>query len=90
MFVCPDRCVIGECEGDFVQSVQQTFAAERAEQAWAYPEAVASYEDALSLIPKDDDRRRSIGLRRTVAGIRHEHTVMEEEQLKRLAADGSA
>ncbi len=65
-------------------------AAERAEQAWAYPEAVASYEDALSLIPKDDDRRRSIGLRRTVAGIRHEHTVMEEEQLKRLAADGSA
>ena len=65
-------------------------AAERAEQAWAYPEAVALYEDALSLIPKDDDRRRSIGLRRTVAGIRHEHTVMEEEQLKRLAGDGSA
>jgi class 3 adenylate cyclase len=64
-------------------------AAERAEQAWAYPEAVALYEDALGLIPKDDDRRRSIGLRRTVAGIRHEHTVMEEEQLKRLAADGS-
>ncbi|TMK21017.1 MAG: hypothetical protein E6G65_05760 [Actinobacteria bacterium] len=65
-------------------------AAERAEQAWAYPEAVALYEDALGLIPRDDDRRRSIGLRRTVAGIRHEHTVMEEEQLKRLAADGSA
>ena len=65
-------------------------AAERAEQAWAYPEAVELYEDALSLFPKDDDeRRRSIGLRRTVAGIRHEHTVMEEEQLKRLAGDGS-
>jgi predicted ATPase len=65
-------------------------AAERAEQAWAYPEAVELYEDALSLIPKDDDeRRRSIGLRRTVAGIRHEHTVMDEEQLKRLAGDGS-
>jgi hypothetical protein len=48
------------------------------------------YEDALSLIPKDDDgRRRSIGLRRTVAGIRHEHTVMEDEQLKRLAGDES-
>jgi len=65
-------------------------AAERAEQAWAYPEAVALYEDALGLIPKDDDRRRSIGLRRSVAGIRHEHTVMDEEQLKRLAADGSS
>jgi predicted ATPase len=65
-------------------------AAERAEQAWAYPEAVELYEDALSLIPKDDDeRRRSIGLRRTVAGIRHEHTVMDEEQLKRLADGGS-
>ena len=64
-------------------------AAERAEQAWAYPEAVALYEDALGLIPKNDDRRRSIGLRRSVAGIRHEHTVMDEEQLKRLAADGS-
>jgi hypothetical protein len=65
-------------------------AAERAEQAWAYPEAVELYEDALSLIPKDDDeRRRSIGLRRTVAGIRHEHTVMDEEQLKRLAGDDS-
>ena len=65
-------------------------AAERAEQAWAYPEAVALYEDALGLIPKNDDRRRSIGLRRSVAGIRHEHTVMDEEQLKRLAADGSS
>jgi predicted ATPase len=64
-------------------------AAERAEQAWAYPEAVELYEDALSLIPKDDERRRSIGLRRTVAGIRHEHTVMDEEQLKRLAGDDS-
>jgi predicted ATPase len=66
-----------------------SIAAERAEQAWAYPEAVALYEDALALIPKDDERRRSIGLRRTVAGIRHEHTVMDEEQLKRLAG-GSA
>jgi class 3 adenylate cyclase len=66
-----------------------SIAAERAEQAWAYPEAVALYEEALALIPKDDERRRSIGLRRTVAGIRHEHTVMDEEQLKRLAS-GSA
>jgi class 3 adenylate cyclase len=63
-------------------------AAEHAEKTWAYPEAVELYEKALSLIPKDDQaRRRAIGLRRTVAGVRYEHEVMEEEQLKRLAAE---
>jgi class 3 adenylate cyclase/tetratricopeptide (TPR) repeat protein len=61
-------------------------AAELAEKRWAYPEAVELYEEALSLIPKDDQgRRRAIGLRRTVAGVRYEHAVMEEEQLKRLS-----
>jgi class 3 adenylate cyclase/tetratricopeptide (TPR) repeat protein len=63
-------------------------AAELAEKTWAYPEAVELYEKALQLIPKDDqERRRAIGLRRTVAGVRYEHAVMEEQQLKRLAMD---
>jgi predicted ATPase len=61
-------------------------AAERAERAWANAEAVALFEEALSLIPKDEEgRRRSIGLRRSVAWSRYEHSQMDEETLRRAA-----
>ena len=61
-------------------------AAERAERAWANAEAVALYEEALSLIPKDEvARRRSIGLLRSVAWSRYEHSQMDEETLRRVA-----
>ena len=61
-------------------------AAERAERAWANAEAVALFEEALSLIPKDEEARcRSIGLRRSVAWSRYEHSQMDEETLRRAA-----
>ena len=66
-------------------------AAERAERAWANAEAVALLEEALSLIPKDElGRRRSIGLRRSVAWSRYEHSQMDEETLRRAAQMGPA
>ena len=59
-------------------------AAERAERGWANAEAVALYEEALSLIPRSEDaRRRAIGLRRSVAAFRYEHSVLDEETLRR-------
>ena len=64
-------------------------AAERAERAWANAEAVALFEEALSLIPKDEvARRRSISLQRSVAWSRYEHSQMDEEQLRRAARAG--
>jgi hypothetical protein len=66
-------------------------AAERAELGWANAEAVALYEEALSLIPRGEgDRRRAIGLRRGVAGFRYEHSVVDEETLRRAARGGPA
>jgi len=66
-------------------------AAERAELGWANAEAVALYEEALSLIPRDEDaRRRSIGLRRSVAAFRYEHSVVDEETLRRAARERPA
>jgi class 3 adenylate cyclase len=61
-------------------------AAERAEIRRADAEAVNLYEEALSLIPKEDQaRRRTIGLRRGVAAFRYEHSVTDEAQLRRAA-----
>ena len=73
--------------GDPQQAVSYLLsAAERAERAWANAEAVALFEEALSLIPKDEEaRRRSVGLRRSVAGSRYEHSLGEEETLRRAA-----
>ena len=66
-------------------------AAERAELAWANAEAVALFEEALSLIPRDDEaRRRSIGLRRGVAWSRYEHSRMDEQSLRRAAREDPA
>jgi class 3 adenylate cyclase len=58
-------------------------AAEHAELGWANAEAVGLYEEALSLIPAGDTMRRTIGLRRSVAWSRYEHSVMDEETLRR-------
>jgi predicted ATPase len=61
-------------------------AAERAELGWANAEAVALYEEALSLIPRgEDDRRKAIGMRRSVAWFRYEHSTLDEETLRRAA-----
>ena len=61
-------------------------AAERAELAWANAEAVALYEEALSLIPREEEtRRRALGLRRSVAWSRYEHSILEEEMLRRAS-----
>jgi class 3 adenylate cyclase len=61
-------------------------AAERAELGWANAEAVALYEEALSLIPKEEaERRRAIGLRRGVAWFRYEHSTLDEETLRRAS-----
>lgn len=61
-------------------------AAERAEIGWANAEAVGLFEEALSLISRDDvARRRSIGLRRSVAWFRYEHSITDEETLRRAA-----
>ena len=66
-------------------------AAERAELAWANAEAVALFEEALSLIPRDNEaRRRSIGLRRGVAWSRYEHSRMDEQSLRRAAREDPA
>ena len=66
-------------------------AAERAELAWANAEAVALFEEALSLIPRDNEaRRRSIGLRRGVAWSRYEHSTMDEQSLRRAAREDPA
>jgi predicted ATPase len=65
-------------------------AAERAELAWANAEAVALYEEALSLIPQDEiGRRRMIGLRRSVAWARYEHSISDEETLRREGRGGA-
>ena len=65
-------------------------AAERAELGWANAEAVALYEEALSLIPREDARRRAIGMRRSVAGFRYEHSVVDEGTLRRAAREDPA
>ena len=65
-------------------------AAEQAGSGWAYVEAMELYEQALNLIPRDDERRREIGIKRGVAGVRYEHAVGEERQLRRAASDPSA
>jgi class 3 adenylate cyclase len=66
-------------------------AAERAELAWANAEAVALYEEALSLIPRDNEaRRRTIGLRRGVAWSRYEHSTMDEQSLRRTTREDPA
>jgi class 3 adenylate cyclase len=59
-------------------------AAERAVHAWADAEAVALYEEALSLIPKDEEaRRRTIGMQRNIAWSRYDHSTMDEATLRR-------
>ena len=66
-------------------------AAERAELAWANAEAVALFEEALSLIPRENEaRRRTIGLRRGVAWSRYEHSTMDEQSLRRAAREDPA
>ena len=43
---------------------------------WADAEAVALYEEALSLIPTEEEaRRRTIGMQRSVAWFRYEHSI---------------
>ena len=65
-------------------------AAEHAGSGWAYVEAVELYEEALGLLPRDDERRREIGIKRGMAFVRYEHAVMEEQQLRRAASDPRA
>ncbi len=65
-------------------------AAEQAEGGWACVEAVELYEEALALLPRDDARRRMIGIKRAVAGARYDHAVAEERQLRRATSDPSA
>ena len=73
--------------GDAARAVGHLLtAAEQAELGWANAEAVGLYEEALSLIPAEElGRRRSIGLRRSVAWSRYEHSVTDEASLRRAA-----
>jgi predicted ATPase len=66
-------------------------AAEQANRGWAKLEAVLLFDDALALVPEgDEERRRSIRLRRAVAVVAHYHVESARVGGMRITADQSS
>jgi class 3 adenylate cyclase len=65
--------------GDPVRALDYLLlAAAQAEKGWATNEAVQLYDDALTLVPKEDaERLRAVGTRRAVAALRFQHYVSD-------------
>ena len=63
-------------------------AAELAGRGWAKGEAVALYNQALELIPKDDPKRRRVELRRAIDYAAFTH--IEDARVARRAQSGEA